>query len=49
MTGPFWASIHGDAPMPRAAQTLGFEFVAYDPDAATITVAFIAGRSSPTR
>lgn len=41
-SGPFWDAVRGNAPMPRAAATLGFEFVGYDDDTATIEVAFIA-------
>ncbi|MFD4456847.1 PaaI family thioesterase [Nocardia sp. NPDC058480] len=41
-SGPFWDAVHGHAPMPRAASTLGFEFVSYDDATATIEVAFAA-------
>jgi uncharacterized protein (TIGR00369 family) len=41
-TGPFWDGIEGRAPMPRAAQTLGLEFVDADLDAGTIELAFTA-------
>jgi uncharacterized protein (TIGR00369 family) len=34
--------VEGRAPLPRAAATLGFEFVDADPDAGTIEVAFTA-------
>jgi len=35
--GPFWDIVEGRAPRPPAAVTLGFELVAVDPDAGTIT------------
>lgn len=41
-TGPFWDSVQGRAPMPRAAATLGLEFVDADPEAGTIELAFTA-------
>jgi len=41
-TGPFWDGVAGRAPVPRAAATLGFEFVAADVDGGTIEVAFTA-------
>jgi uncharacterized protein (TIGR00369 family) len=41
-SGPFWDGVEGRAPLPRAAATLGFEFVDADPDAGTIEVAFTA-------
>lgn len=41
-TGPFWDSVEGRAPMPRAAATLGFEFLDADVDLGTIDVAFTA-------
>jgi uncharacterized protein (TIGR00369 family) len=41
-SGPFWDGVKGRAPLPRAAATLGFEFVDADPDAGTIEVAFTA-------
>jgi uncharacterized protein (TIGR00369 family) len=41
-TGPFWDGVEGRAPMPRAAATLGFEFVDADVEAGTIEVAFRA-------
>ncbi|MEU6563759.1 PaaI family thioesterase [Nocardia nova] len=40
--GPFWDGVEGRAPMPRAAQTLGFEFVDADIDSGTIELAFTA-------
>lgn len=40
--GPFWDGIEGRAPMPRAAATLGFEFIDADVDAGTIELAFAA-------
>jgi uncharacterized protein (TIGR00369 family) len=39
-TGPFWEAVAGRAPVPRAAATLGFEFIDADPDNGTIEVAF---------
>jgi uncharacterized protein (TIGR00369 family) len=39
-TGPFWDAVAGRAPVPRAAATLGFEFIDADPDNGTIEVAF---------
>ncbi len=42
-TGPFWDAVNGRAPIPRAAATLGFEFLAADPGHGTIEVAFTAG------
>src|SRR5262245_414259 len=41
-TGPFWDGVEGRAPIPRAAATLGFEFIHADVDAGTIEVAFNA-------
>jgi uncharacterized protein (TIGR00369 family) len=41
-TGPFWDGIEGRAPKPRAARTLGFEFIDADPELGTIEVAFTA-------
>ena len=35
-SGPFWDGVEGRAPMPRAAATLGLEFVDIDADAGTI-------------
>ena len=40
--GPFWDAIAGRAPIPRAAATLGFEFIQADLDQRTIEVAFSA-------
>ncbi|MEC3920378.1 PaaI family thioesterase [Nocardia sp. CDC160] len=40
--GIFWDAVEGRAPMPRAAQTLGFEFVDADAELGTIDVAFTA-------
>jgi hypothetical protein len=31
-SGPFWDSVEGRIPLPRAAATLGFELVAADPE-----------------
>lgn len=41
-TGPFWDGVAGRAPMPRAAATLGLEFVDADPEEGTIELAFHA-------
>jgi uncharacterized protein (TIGR00369 family) len=41
-SGPFWDGVEGRAPMPRAAATLGLEFVDIDADAGTIELAFAA-------
>jgi uncharacterized protein (TIGR00369 family) len=41
-TGPFWNAVHGRAPIPRAAATLGLEFVDIDSDRGTIDLAFTA-------
>ncbi|WP_433503579.1 PaaI family thioesterase [Pseudonocardia halophobica] len=41
-TGPFWDGVEGRAPKPRAAQTLGLEVVAVDPEAGTIELSFEA-------
>jgi uncharacterized protein (TIGR00369 family) len=47
-TGPFWDGVEGRAPVPPAAQTLGFEFIAADVEAGTIEVAFRAGHEFTT-
>ena len=41
-SGPFWDAVVGRAPMPRAAATLGLEFIDADPDNGTIELAFAA-------
>jgi uncharacterized protein (TIGR00369 family) len=41
-TGPFWDGIAGRAPVPRAAATLGFEFIDADVENGTIELAFTA-------
>jgi uncharacterized protein (TIGR00369 family) len=41
-SGPFWDGIEGRAPMPRAAATLGLEFIAADVENGTIELAFAA-------
>lgn len=41
-SGPFWDGVSGRAPIPPAAVTLGFEFIAADPDRGTIDLAFRA-------
>jgi uncharacterized protein (TIGR00369 family) len=40
--GPFWDAAEGRAPLPRAAATLGLEFVDADVEAGTIELAFTA-------
>ncbi len=41
-TGPFWDAVEGRAPIPRAAATLGAEFISADPENGTIELAFEA-------
>ena len=41
-SGPFWDGVEGRAPIPRAAATLGFQFVEADVARGTIEVAFTA-------
>jgi uncharacterized protein (TIGR00369 family) len=41
-SGPFWDGVEGRAPVPPAAATLGFEFVAADVEAGTIDLAVTA-------
>ena len=41
-SGPFWDGVEGRAPLPRAAATLGFEFIKADVENGTIEVAFEA-------
>jgi uncharacterized protein (TIGR00369 family) len=41
-TGPFWDAAEGRAPMPRAAATLGLQFVDADVEQQTIELAFNA-------
>jgi uncharacterized protein (TIGR00369 family) len=41
-TGPFWDSMEGRAPLPRAAATLGLELIEADPENGTIELAFTA-------
>ena len=38
--GPFWDAVHGRAPLPPAAATLGFEFIDADLENRTIELAF---------
>jgi uncharacterized protein (TIGR00369 family) len=47
-TGPFWDGVHGRAPVPPAAATLGFEFVDADVEAGTIALAFDATEAFTT-
>jgi uncharacterized protein (TIGR00369 family) len=41
-SGPFWDAVEGRAPMPRAAATLGLEFIDADIERGTIELAFAA-------
>ena len=41
-SGPFWDAIEGRAPLPRAAATLGLEFIDADVESGTIELAFAA-------
>jgi uncharacterized protein (TIGR00369 family) len=41
-SGPFWDGVEGRAPVPRAAATLGFQFINADVENGTIEVAFAA-------
>lgn len=41
-SGPFWDGVEGRAPIPRAAATLGLEFIDADPENGTIELAFAA-------
>jgi acyl-coenzyme A thioesterase PaaI-like protein len=41
-SGPFWDAVEGRAPIPRAAATLGLEFVDADVGRGTIELAFTA-------
>jgi uncharacterized protein (TIGR00369 family) len=41
-SGPFWDAIEGRTPMPRAATTLGLEFIDADIENGTIELAFAA-------
>ncbi|MFC6878843.1 MULTISPECIES: PaaI family thioesterase [Actinomadura] len=43
--GPFWDVVAGRVPPPPAAELLGWELVAVDPEQGTIEVAFQAGES----
>jgi uncharacterized protein (TIGR00369 family) len=44
-SGPFWDAVEGRAPVPRAAATLGLQFITADRTAGTIELAFTAGES----
>src|SRR6266540_4485482 len=44
-SGLFWDAIHGRAPTPPAASTLGFHLISAEPDHGLITVGFVATRS----
>jgi hypothetical protein len=48
-SGPFWEAMQGQEPLPRAAATLGMEFIDADTEAGTIELAFTATEASPTR
>ena len=39
-SGQFWDAMRGQAPMPRAAATLGLEFIDFDAETSTIDLAF---------
>jgi uncharacterized protein (TIGR00369 family) len=39
-SGPFWDAMEGRIPLPRAAQTLGLEFIDADVEAGTIELVF---------
>ena len=41
-SGPFWDGVHGRTPMPRAAATLGLQFIDIDAERGTIELAFEA-------
>jgi uncharacterized protein (TIGR00369 family) len=41
-SGPFWDAVEGRVPLPRAAATLGLEFIEADVENATIELAFAA-------
>ena len=41
-SGPFWDAVDGRMPLPRAAATLGLEFVDADIERGTIELAFNA-------
>src|ERR1700754_2058343 len=41
-TGPFWDGVEGRLPIPKAAATLGFEFLSADVERGTIELAFTA-------
>jgi uncharacterized protein (TIGR00369 family) len=41
-SGPFWDAVRGRAPLPRAAATLGLEFVHAEMESGTIELAFAA-------
>jgi uncharacterized protein (TIGR00369 family) len=49
-SGPFWDAVEGRAPMPRAAATLGFEFIDANVENGTIELAFAASEdfTNPT-
>jgi uncharacterized protein (TIGR00369 family) len=44
-TGPFWDGVAGRIPSPRAAQTLGLEFVSFDEATTEIELSFEPGES----
>lgn len=44
-SGPFWDGIEGRVPIPRAAATLGFEFIDANLRSGSIDLAFTAGEN----
>ena len=46
--GPFWDAVEGRTPVPRAAATLGFEFIRADVEKGVIELAFTALEASLT-
>ena len=49
MSRPFWDAVEELVPLPRAAATLGLEFIQADVERGTIELAFSATRISRTR
>ena len=49
-SGPFWDAVEGRAPLPRAAATLGLEFIDANVEKGTIELAFAASEdfTNPT-
>jgi hypothetical protein len=48
-SGPFWDAIEGRAPMPRAAATLGLEFIRADTQNGTVELAFSGREDLPIK